>query len=48
MGGLRRLGPMKDTAEATPGYTVGVLPDPFVARTFIDPAWAPQKRAMLG
>ena len=48
MGGRRRLGPMKDTAEATPAYTVGVLPDPFVARTFIDPAWAPRKRGMLG
>ena len=25
-------------------YTTGVLPDPFVARTFVDPAWAPRKR----
>ena len=43
MGGRRCLGPMKDIAEATPAYTTGVLPDPFVARTFIDPAWAPRK-----
>ena len=48
MGGYCRLGPMKATAEATPAYTAGVLPDPFVARTFIDPAWAPRKRGMLG
>ena len=44
MRGRRRLGPMKATAEATPVYTAGVLPDPFVARTFVDPAWAPRKR----
>ena len=43
-----RLGPMKAPAEATPAYTADVLPDPFVARTFVDPAWAPQKRGMLG
>ena len=43
MGGRRRLGPMKATAEATPAYTAGVLPDPFVARTFIDPSWASWK-----
>lgn len=48
MGGRRRLGPMKATAEATPAYTAGVLPDPFVARTFVNPAWAPRKRGMLG
>ena len=39
---------MKATAKVTPAYTVGVLPDPFVARTFVDPAWAPRKREMLG
>ena len=44
MGGRCRLGPMKANAEATPAYTTGVLPDPFVARTFVDPAWAPRKR----
>ena len=44
MGGRRRLGPMKATAEAMPAYTEGVLPDPFVARTFVDPAWAPRKQ----
>ena len=38
MGG-RRLGPMKATTEATPVYTAGVFPDPFVARTFVDPAY---------
>ena len=38
-GGRRRLGPMKATTEATPAYTAGVLPDPFVARTFVDPAY---------
>ena len=48
MGGRRRLGPMKATAEATPAYTAGVLPDPFVARTFVDPAWAPRKRKTKG
>ena len=42
------MGPMKATAEVTPAYTAGVLPDHFVARTFVDPAWAPQKRGMLG
>ena len=48
MGGRRRLGPMRATAEAMPAYTAGVLLDPFVARTFVDPAWAPRKRGMLG
>ena len=44
MGGRRHLGLMKATAEATAAYTGGVLPDPFVVRTFVDPAWAPQKQ----
>ena len=44
MGGRCRLGPMKATAEATPAYIAGVLPDPFVARTFVDPAWDPWKQ----
>ena len=44
MGGRRHLGRMKATAEATPAYTTCVLPDHFVGRTFVDPAWAPQKR----
>src|SRR4051812_9107774 len=35
---------MKATVEVTPAYTAGVLPDPFVARTFIDPACDPRKR----
>ena len=38
MGGRHRLGPTKATTEATPAYTTGVLPDPFVAGTFVDPA----------
>ena len=33
------MGPMKATAEATPAYTTGDLPDPFVARTFVDPTY---------
>ena len=40
------MGPMKATTEATPAYTSGDLPDPFVARTFVDPAWAPRKRGI--
>ena len=39
MGGRRHLGPMKATTEATLAYTVGVLPDPFLARTFVNPAY---------
>ena len=44
MGDLRRLGPTKATTDATPAYTTGVLPDPLVARTFVDPTWAPRKQ----
>ena len=44
MRGRRLLGPTKATAEATLVCTAGILPDPFVARTFVDPAWAPRKR----
>ena len=47
-GGRRRLGPMKATMEVTPAYTAGALLDPFVVRTFVDPAWAPRKRGMIG
>nr|XP_040244109.1 proline-rich protein 36-like [Aegilops tauschii subsp. strangulata] len=35
---------MKATAEATPMYTAGVLSGSSLARTFVDPAWAPRKR----
>ena len=43
MRGCYRLGPMKATTEVTPAYIVCVLRDPIVARTFVDPAWDPQK-----
>ena len=33
------MDPMKATVEAKPAYTAGVLPDPFVVRTFVDPAY---------
>lgn len=36
MGGRRCLDPMKATPEAMPAYRAGVLPDPFVARTFVE------------
>ena len=38
------MGHMKATVEATPVYTAGVMLDPFVARTYVGPAWAPRKR----